>query len=566
MTSSSDPNRTNSPNTDRPWESGPPLLSVLRERDGNPEFQLPDEPPHEPNRLRFSSGSLEGIALHWPEPAAPDEQSEARAVYTVLDALKELVRAGDDRARAGLYRLLLDEATVPYVDTLVDELVKQEEMGPEELRPHARWLVRHAAHRGPLKLGIVLLGLCGTEEDLDDLKAVARHDEFTPYAAVAAANLLEDPVDVWWEMARNVHGWGKIHVIERLCQRVAYRADVQDWLLRHGCENHIMPGYLACGCATAGGLAGALAGDAVDDELLDGACTIVRALLCGGPAEDIEGYPDGVRAVQHLLRHLAARCGGMARLHTVWFIHEWLEWPEPRAMADPQKWMFDDHAESVDEGVAEAWRRREALGWSPAVREQLAAACAAILSRPEWPDRVWSAYGSEDGLQRHRAWVLSGAVGVDLWEEAFARLARDPLDSGLYSNLLQTDDPGRIARVIAFAEERLPLEEIAAGPADVLGLGPEYRPHDCLVMVVQEMRRPGVFSDRLLATALRSPVVNNRNMAINALETHTSSEWGPAIRRALSQALHDEPREDVRERLGDLAGMADDDAQGRPVG
>jgi hypothetical protein len=48
-----------------PWEQGAPIFPALQSWDGRPPFELPDEPPPEPNRLRFSGGSLEGIMGHW---------------------------------------------------------------------------------------------------------------------------------------------------------------------------------------------------------------------------------------------------------------------------------------------------------------------------------------------------------------------------------------------------------------------------------------------------------------------------------------------------------------------
>ena len=48
----------------------------------------------------------------------------------------------------------------------------------------------------------------------------------------------------------------------------------------------------------------ALAAETIDAELRAGACTIVRALITGGPARDINDYDHGPPAVEHLLRHL----------------------------------------------------------------------------------------------------------------------------------------------------------------------------------------------------------------------------------------------------------------------
>ena len=150
-----------------------------------------------------------------------------------------------------------------------------------------------------------------------------------------------------------------------------------------------------------------------------------------------------------------------------------------------------------------------------------------------------------------------------LWEWTcgrieFARLTHDPLNASAYWNLLRTDDPARMGRVIFHAEKTLPLAEIGSGPADEMGLCPAFLPHRCLGMLLQEMRRPGVFSQKLVMAGLRSPVVNNRNMAITALEHHPVQRWGQEVMQVVRQALAEEPRDDVRERLCGLVGQEDD--------
>jgi hypothetical protein len=86
-----------------------------------------------------------------------------------------------------------------------------------------------------------------------------------------------------------------------------------------------------------------------------------------------------------------------------------------------------------------------------------------------------------------------------------------------------------------------------------MGLGPAYRAHGCLDFVVRKMRREFVFSPRLVATALLSPVVRNRNMAVAALENHPIDEWGASLIEALRRAASDEPDEQVRERMDAVA-------------
>jgi hypothetical protein len=507
---------------------------------------LPDEEPASGDKVRFASGAWDGILTH--HMGTSGEHEEAKFVNDALDSLKKLIRSDDDRSRRDFYGRLLKTSIVPYADAFIEELSRQREFGPEALRRHARWLVQVATHREPLKVGVVLLGLSGTPEDVDDLIALARHDEFTLFEAVAVANIQDDPTDSWWAMARSVHGWGKVHLVERLCGRVEDRPDVRDWLLRHGCDNQIMPEYLAACCARAGRLATALEADDPDEELLDGACLILRALLNGGPAEDIDSYEDGVATASSLIGHLAARCESLKRLELVVALLDWLDIPVP---TDPAKLGV---ASENQEETEDRWSSREELGWTNSTRTDLAVRCREILGRDGWREKVILAYSSDDAYQRMLAWSLAPRVGVDLWESGCGRLSTDPLDSHLYWNLMRTDNPERIRRVIAFAEANLPLDEIATGPADELGLGPAYRAHSCLDFIVQEMRREGVFGVRLVASALRSPVVRNRNMAVAALEHHPIEEWGAALTGELKRAVSEEPDGQLRERMKRILG------------
>src|SRR5262249_37191830 len=160
----------------------------------------------------------------------------------------------------------------------------------------------------------------------------------------------------------------------------------------------------------------ALSGDDVDDELLEGARVIVRALLCGGPAGDIDSYPDGVPAVHYLLQHLEARCDTLARLGTVRQIRDWLEWPTRPVLPEHLGMMWPG-GDQAGEPARDVWAERTERGWTEAVRAELAETCQEILRRPEWPGRGRAGHRSSDPLERDRAWKLAPVVGVDLWEE-----------------------------------------------------------------------------------------------------------------------------------------------------
>jgi len=517
--------------TPYPWQAGPSLLEFLRGWSGEETCDLPDESNQSNLLFSFAPGALDGVLGH--HMRGVNEQQEARFVSQLLEALFRLIRKDDDTSRARLYELLCDESfsLLQHIDVLMSELAQQSKFGPLDVRPHARWLVRHSAHRQPLKFGIALLGMCGDPEvDLDDLRLLARHDEFTLYASVAAVHLVDDPIAEWWQMAQRVSGWGKVHLVERLCQYAGDNQALRGWLLRHGCANQVMPEYLALICAVAGGLAEALSDDEIDEELLDGASVIFTALLStNSPAGDINDYAQAPVAVTEMIRHLEKHCNSLRRLILVKQFADWF-------------------AES-DEAV---WQQRQERGWSRELMTALLERCRAILARPEWPEQLRTRFVASNS-DRYLAWELAPAIGIDLWPEAFACLQQHPQDSWLYQCLLQ-DDSERADRILAFAEQRLPLASVATGPANLMGLGKGFEVHDCLDRLLQRMGQGDVFSEAIVTTALRSPVVRNRNLAAGVVEMRPVETWGPAIVQTLRANRDDETDESLRERWGELLG------------
>src|SRR4051794_37093264 len=91
----------------RPWDAGPPILDLVRDWDGTQPLELPDEAAASDDRVRFASGAWDGILPH--HMAASGEHDEARHIHRALDALRRLIRSGDDPARESLYRAFPDE-------------------------------------------------------------------------------------------------------------------------------------------------------------------------------------------------------------------------------------------------------------------------------------------------------------------------------------------------------------------------------------------------------------------------------------------------------------------------
>ncbi len=163
----------------------------------------------------------------------------------------------------------------------------------------ARWLCRRAPDPIAVRYGIALLGQYGGASDVDLIMTLGRHEEFTVTCATALCKVLgpEPSQTAMWNLARRVHGWGRIQMVRRLASTGC--PEIQQWLLREGYRNSHTDDYLAYLCATGGRLLPALQSGAADERLLIGAGDILHSLLsCGrdGPAKSIVDYADGPAA------------------------------------------------------------------------------------------------------------------------------------------------------------------------------------------------------------------------------------------------------------------------------
>jgi hypothetical protein len=445
------------------------------------------------------------------------EQSAA----AVLSALRALTQKATNKHAAALYSALTEHGTLEYIDPLLEAVVGDAHLNPERLHAIARWLTTNAPDREPVKVGVALLGLFRAEEDRALLLTLGRHEEFTLYVAVALSNAEERPERTLWQLAQHVTGWGRIQIIERLAG--TQDEHIRAWLLREGYRNDIMVEYTALICATTGDLLSALRLPEPDDALLRGAGEILSALIHGrgGPAEGIGEYSQGAETAELYLAHLQNREATLEQFLVVSTIKQFLE---------------EEEGETHDPNLG--WHQR---------REKLRALANAILSRSDWTERVRAGLASDDAHTFNTAAAAARVLNIDTWEIYFERLERGEPHHWYF--VMQTDDPARIDRVVALAEERLPLEQIATGPADELGLGPGFQHHSALDFVLQDLRRFPGRGWPLIRAGLQSPVTRNRNMAVRALSAWDKKLWPAETEPVLRTALEREPNGGTQESM-----------------
>jgi hypothetical protein len=471
--------------------------------------------PDESDDNMWAPGAQDGVLTHhWAGQADPGEV--ARVSAALVEAASRPSRK-DSGAFEALYEAVREVRVISLVEDVLGG-VRASGIDPEGCYQVAYRLATEGRHREPVKLGIALLGMFDAGHHRDELMTLGRHDEFTLFAAVALENREDEGAEAdLWDLARNVRGWGRVHIVERLAD--TRDPQLRNWILREGFRNEVMDAYLAGIAAETGGLVEALASNP-DDELLDAACGILSALADEhGPMQGMPGYPEGEQATALFLAHMATRARELRHFLAIHTLRAYAEgqWPD------------------------------------------LAARCTEILDRPLWADVARQDLGSRDSGTFFEAVRVCEILGVPSLRELLNRLRTvDRFDAAAWSGAVRQAGSGEIDEVVALACDLLPLAEIASGPDGEMGLGPRFAPHSCLDSLLQEL---GTWPGRgvpLVLAGLASPVVRNRNMAVRALDGWGRDAWPAGAREAVVTALAREPDEDVRGRLRALL-------EGRPI-
>jgi hypothetical protein len=514
-------NRWTLANVDPAWD-GESLYEILKMN--GPNAKLPERPKRNENELGWVAGALDGVTGHHFN-RADDDQIQNRTKL-VLGALARLLKHSSQEHLSALYRELQKDTLLSIADGLQKQIkanLLTNETRRSRVAEVGRYFATRAGDRESTKFGVLLLELTGDNSDRAVLETLALHDEFTLYAALALCKLSSDPESVLWHLAQRVHGWGRVQVVERLDG--TDNQAIQAWMLRDGFRNDIMDEYLAGICARTGKLHETLSANDVDRALLDGAAGIIKALLCGGPADSIKDYPGGPIAIEEYLRHVN-QTSDLSLEHLL--------------CIGRLRYLLAEAA---------GWENRYSKGWTWDMRDKMLSTCTRLMERPDWKSKIGSALHSPDNRVFYEADAAAQELGIDTREIHFDRVRSEPLKSSSWYRLLQQTNEDQIEEILGFASSALPLDEIATGPADSLGLGEKYAAHSALDWILQGLKRFPGRGWGFIETGLQSPVTRNRNMALDALLEWPRPSWPEQAPPLLARLRTIEPNQKLRERL-----------------
>jgi len=434
------------------------------------DFTLPFKKTS-PNELKFMPGAKDGIGIfHF------GAKSSEKVSKKIVKLLKSDCKKGSISSQNEIAELLNECGTLAVIDPILDSIRKeQKKFDIENLFDYACQFAFQSTDEELVKLGIGLLGLFDLSNDdkiIDKLLVLALYEEFTLYVIVAVLKY-PNGNDIVFRIAQKVDGWGKIHAVERL---EPTSDKIREWILRKGCANEIMDAYLGLECANKGNLIGALRHGSIDDELFEGISVIIDALLDEGPVEGISVYEYAEEALRLYLQ--------IASEHAVTITQFW-------RILNLQDWLINAQI---------------------AGRDELLKMCGNIINKESWREMILKILNSSDDERFFYAYDAAKRLNMDISELIFKAVKRNPVKRCGYLSIVYKN-PEYANELTKIYEEILPLDEMATGMGDFIFAESLTEEHLCMVFVLEELKNYPKMGEKLVRTALKSPVIRERNGA-----------------------------------------------------
>lgn len=471
-------------------------------------FSLPRLTDKE-DEIAWADGAWDGVSIYHMGFDKPSEKSR--------DLMEKAVQAASDGDFDDADALFIELGRIMSATSGIDAIQNfiidnSDELNPENVFDYAYHSVVDSTDRECVKYGLSLLELFDTDSS-DDLKDVVRtiglSDEFTIFAIYVMWHW-ENGNDEVFELAKKVHGWGRIHAVERIEPETD---EIRHWMLVDGVHNQVLPAYSALTCWQKSDAAALLHGNLTREEF-SGIRDIIGGLLDEGPVpgiSEIENGDDHILLFLDKARNLASDIDDYEAIRSI-RIH------------------FEDEETSNPEIVT---------------------LCNELLSSDKCRDAVMKAVSEGNSVP------LAAELGIDYKEDVLNALESSFEDRPYLCKPLMDDTDYR-ARVLELFQQRLPLDEMKCGPGTTLGLGRKYRKELALEYLMQELRDFPLEGQDFVKTGLQCAPIKTRNGALYVIE-----EWVSAKKIPLSQLLPEfqelliklsgiEPNADVKQRMESL--------------
>lgn len=454
--------------------------------------------------MKFADGAMDGtIRFHMGPTKSPD----ISGLTVVLDlASKERF---DDAVNALLTHVMNGGVMLPVIDALQDWVFDHpEDLKPDVIGGFCRGLLVQAAEPEAVKFALTILEMLDQEpekETQEIVRTLAKSEELTLFCLFFMSSW-DNAMDEFFELAKNLKGWGRIHAVSMLKPETQAMAD---WLLFEGWKNEVMNEYSAMIVIKRAKLMARLEAESIDKKLFETATQLISASLADTPLPGMSHYKNAEPLLMAYVHHAKAMATTLEEYGTIFDI---------RDFADGQ------------EGFASG--------------EQIGDICTELLDSEACRQVILNSMQKGDGFH------LAKAMGMEYAEAAMDTLRDDWKNSYDLIDLLLPEKLF-VDEIVELFENKLPLDEMASGPEDELGTDGSFSDYGILSYVVQGMQQVPGRGEKLIAAALLSPVVGCRNIALTTIDKWRKADFpiSEGLQQALARLKDEEVNEKTKKRL-----------------
>ncbi|MBQ3295057.1 MAG: hypothetical protein IJH00_01030 [Erysipelotrichaceae bacterium] len=424
----------------------------------DPSFSLNED---DGSSIKWAPGAKDGVYIYHSQPQDFYEED----IQKIAQALE--CACGDDLEKSDeiFHEITQNMSAIAMIDVFEQYVIDhQKDLDPLKIYRTAVYLIKNSRHIECVKTGMELLELMKIDEDTKEvIRTLGLYDEFTIFAAYVMRKWPSGNNEIF-EMARKVHGWGRIHCVELL---EAENEKIRHWLLTEGCKNEVMNAYSAYTCYEKANVKELLNKQPTYEEY-KGISLIIEGLLDEGPITGISEIEDDKVILLRFLEISENYDLTVSDYDAILTVSMWA----------------DENGEDYRE---------------------ISQICEKILHSEKCRSKVKEALKEGKGLR------LADVMGLPMAEELYECLKKD-FDSNYRKVVYVMNDEKYVEPTIRLFKEHLPLEEMNEGTDT------DFKHNDILQFILQELDPYPGKGIELVRAGLKSPELRSRYLSLEVLK------------------------------------------------
>ncbi|WP_067824735.1 hypothetical protein [Nocardia inohanensis] len=244
-----------------------------------------------------------------------DDESDFRGIRTSRLIDEYFSAPTRHRDIAKLYREVIEYDIESALWPSVREAISRAD--PGQARELGRHLTLTSTDQNPTVLGMALLAVAGTEQDVRLIQTIGLlSNTFGLLAAQALARLPDATTNLIW-LADRTAGWGRVYLVYALCELGDPAAE--PWLLRKACNGDDLTGEFAYKVSCAAPVHTAIAAPDADETLIDHTGELMSTMAwCDGMGGTLWDYGQAEQVLTDYLSHVRGLAPSSDRYRWAW--------------------------------------------------------------------------------------------------------------------------------------------------------------------------------------------------------------------------------------------------------